>query len=111
MYYVKKTLEISAAHSLTLPYDSKCTTLHGHNWLITICCRAQQLNANGMVTDFSHIKQFITDTFDHRNLNQVLAPLNPTAENMARYICEHIENCYRVEVCESSGNTAAYEID
>ena len=36
MYEVIKTLEISAAHKLSLPYESKCTSLHGHNWYITV---------------------------------------------------------------------------
>ena len=36
MYYVRKTLEISAAHRLKLSYESKCSTLHGHNWIITV---------------------------------------------------------------------------
>jgi 6-pyruvoyl tetrahydropterin synthase/QueD family protein len=56
MYYVKKTLEISAAHRLTLDYESKCTALHGHNWIITVFCRSAELDQNGMVVDFSLIK-------------------------------------------------------
>ena len=56
MYYIKKQLEISAAHSLRLPYESKCTNLHGHNWLITIYCKAKELDSNGMVIDLTHIK-------------------------------------------------------
>ena len=36
MYYVKKTLEISASHQLNLSYKSKCENLHGHNWIIKI---------------------------------------------------------------------------
>ena len=41
MFYVTKQLEISAAHSLTLDYESKCTRLHGHNWIVTVHCRAE----------------------------------------------------------------------
>ena len=52
MYYVKKRLEISASHSLSLSYPSKCANLHGHNWIINVCCKAEELNADGMVTDF-----------------------------------------------------------
>lgn len=110
MYYLTKRLEISAAHRLTLDYPSKCTNLHGHNWIVTVHCRAERLNANGMVTDFTAIKETVLDRLDHRVLNDVL-PFNPTAENIARYLCEAIENCYRVDIQESEGNTASYEKD
>lgn len=89
MYYITKTLEISAAHRLTLDYESKCTNLHGHNWIITVYCRAKELNSNGMVTDFTHIKREVSDKLDHACLNDVL-PFNPMAENMARLSLIHI---------------------
>lgn len=110
MYTVIKRLEISAAHSLSLTYESKCSNLHGHNWIVTVYCRAKELDENGMVTDFSHIKQNIQGQLDHKNLNEVL-PLNPTAENIARWICEQIPACYKVEVQESEGNMVIYEED
>ncbi|MEF2643690.1 MAG: 6-carboxytetrahydropterin synthase [Paramuribaculum sp.] len=110
MYYVTKRFEISGAHSLRLDYESKCATLHGHNWIITVSCRAREVDASGMVTDFTAIKQEITEMLDHKNLNEVL-DFNPTAENIARWICDRVPNCYRVEVRESEGNTAAYERD
>lgn len=110
MYYLTKRIEISAAHRLELDYPSKCSNLHGHNWIVTVYCRAATLNANGMVTDFSAIKEAVSDRLDHRVLNDVV-PFNPTAENIARWLCDNIENCYRVDVQESEGNIAGYEKD
>ncbi|WP_075964199.1 6-carboxytetrahydropterin synthase QueD [Parabacteroides massiliensis] len=110
MYTVIKRMEISAAHSLSLSYPSKCENLHGHNWIVTVHCRSKELNADGMVIDFSHIKRIVKDQLDHRNLNEVL-PFNPTAENIARWICDQLPCCYKVEVQESEGNTAIYEKD
>ncbi len=110
MYYVTKRIEISGSHRLDLPYPSKCTRTHGHNWIITVHCRARELNAEGMVTDFTAIKERLTSTLDHQDFNTIL-PFNPTAENLARWILEQVPNCYRVEVQESEGNTAAYELD
>ena len=49
-------MEISACHNLKLSYESKCSRLHGHNWEVTVYCAATELNADGMVIDFKHVK-------------------------------------------------------
>lgn len=111
MYRVKKTLEISGAHRLNLDYESKCSNLHGHNWIIEIYMQSKELDKNGMVMDFTHIKKSISDKLDHQNLNEVFN-FNPTAENIAKWICDELrEKCYKVTVQESSGNIAEYERD
>lgn len=61
-----------------------------------------------MVCDFTHIKRQIHDQLDHKYLNDIV-DFNPTAENMARWICDNVPNCYRVDVQESEGNIATYE--
>lgn len=110
MYTVIKRMEVSAAHFLKLSYPSKCENLHGHNWIITVHCRSEKLNLDGMVVDFTHIKEVVMGNLDHKCINDVL-PYNPTAENIAKWICDQIPFCYRVDVQESEGNTVIYEKD
>ena len=62
------------------------------------------------VVDFTHIKETVMGRLDHQNLNEVVS-LNPTAENIARWVCEQIPTCFKVEVRESEGNTVIYEKD
>lgn len=121
MYRVSKRMEIAGAHQLHLDYESKCTNLHGHNWVITVYCEAKTLDHNGMIIDFKKIKEMVSDKLDHQYINNVLGPVfNPTAENMALWIhntvdCMFIESdardarCYKVTVQESEGNIAEWE--
>ena len=110
MYYVSKRMEIAGAHRLTLDYESKCQNLHGHNWIVIVYCKSKELNHNGMIVDFKHIKNMISDKLDHQYINDIV-DFNPTAENMAKWIHDQIPNCYKVSVQESEGNIAIYEED
>lgn len=115
MYYISKRMEIAGAHKLSLPYESKCSNLHGHNWIVTVYCKAKELNSVGMIIDFAKVKKEIHGLLDHSYVNDIVAPLNPTAENMAKWICDETSKlcetgfCYKVSVQESEGNIAVYE--
>ena len=118
MYKITKKLEVAGAHKLELPYESKCSNLHGHNWIITVELQSEELTNYGMVMDFTHIKRLIHEPLDHSYINEVIPGMNPTAENIAKWIADTLTGefegiyvvCTRVEVEESPNNTAIYEV-
>ena len=71
MYYIQKRLEVAGAHKLDLSYGSPCENIHGHNWIITVFCKAETVNADGMLIDFKRIKELVHSKLDHKFLNDV----------------------------------------
>lgn len=117
MYKISKEFSFSSAHSLFgLADDHPCTRLHGHNYVVTIHLRSEELNKNGFVRDYHElklVKDFIDNTLDHRNLNDILAPLNSSAENIAKMLYDvfkpNLPELYAVEVSETPKTSAIYE--
>tara|TARA_R110002124_G_scaffold72664_1_gene194581 strand:- start:1620 stop:1973 length:354 start_codon:yes stop_codon:yes gene_type:complete len=91
MFTITKEFHFSASHQLShLPEDHQCTRLHGHNYVVVVELRAEELNVDGFVRDYGELKPFktyIDETFDHRHLNDVL-DFASTGENMARHLYE-----------------------
>jgi 6-pyruvoyltetrahydropterin/6-carboxytetrahydropterin synthase len=103
MYTVTIETEFSAAHILR-GYDGPCSRLHGHNWKVTVEARTDVLNTLGMSIDF-YILQKKTDEivakFDHRDINSIPPfdqELNPTSENIARYMYDELKKLLPVNV-------------
>lgn len=92
MYLLKVEEAFEAAHNLR-GYEGKCARLHGHNWIIEVEITGEKLNELGILVDFKDVKRELKatlDKLDHRYLNEI-APfdkINPTAENLAKYIYE-----------------------
>lgn len=110
LFRVTQEIEFCYGHRL-LNYDGKCRHLHGHNARAIIVLEGEKLDERGMLIDFSDIKRelrtWIDEHLDHRMIlcdrDPVVAMLqksgeqlylidsNPTAENIARLICEQAQ--------------------
>jgi 6-pyruvoyltetrahydropterin/6-carboxytetrahydropterin synthase len=114
----------SSAHQLR-GYKGKCENLHGHNYKIEIYARGRELDNIGLLVDFGELKDAadeVVQYLDHRNINE-LAPfdveLNPSAENLARYILERVAarvgdervKVYKVRCYETPTSVATYQVD
>lgn len=90
---VVKEFSFDAAHHLHA-YDGKCVNLHGHTYK-AIVHLSGFVNDIGIVVDFSDIKKIFKESIearlDHQYLNEVLPPMNTTAENMIVWIWEQLD--------------------
>ena len=94
MYEATIETHFSSAHRLR-HYNGECERLHGHNWNVRVTIASEKLNDLGMVIDFKELKgktNRFMDRFDHQYLNEVspFTELNPTTENIARYIFDEL---------------------
>ena len=90
MFEIKVKGEFDAAHRVA-GYPGKCDRLHGHSWTVELSATGQQLDELGMLVDFKRVRgalMEVLDTMDHQYLNELppFREVNPTAENLARYI-------------------------
>ena len=124
MYTVTVEDEFSAAHNLR-NYKGKCEKLHGHNYRVCLTVSGEVLDGSGMLVDFTVLKAILKDVlseFDHTYLNEVPSfdsakgGINPTAENIAKYIYKKSElriekselRIEKITVWETEKNCATY---
>jgi len=84
---------MAAAHFLR-GYEGKCKNLHGHTWKVEVYIQSATLDTIGMVADFAVLKEKLKsflNTLDHICLNDLpyFQKVNPTTENIAKYIYEN----------------------
>ena len=106
-----RRLQFCAGHRV-LNHEGKCAHFHGHNYVVLVHAEAPALDDVGRVIDFSVLKErvggWIDFMWDHafiafdkddeavRALSRLKSnrwfplPLNPTAENLARYLLDPI---------------------
>ncbi|MBU2574230.1 MAG: 6-carboxytetrahydropterin synthase [Elusimicrobia bacterium] len=132
MFTIKKIFHISYGHQL-FGYRGKCANLHGHNARIEVVIKAEKLNAQDMVMDFTvlgaRVKKWLDANLDHKVLLSSKDPLlktlqakgqkcfvteaSPTAEVLARLIFEALKKQHlpvkKVSFQETETSTASYK--
>ncbi|MCA1928036.1 MAG: 6-carboxytetrahydropterin synthase QueD [Calditerrivibrio sp.] len=117
MFRVRVIDHFSSAHNLR-GYEGNCERLHGHNWKVEIVLQGDKLDNLGMLVDFKVLKKHLKnllDELDHTYLNEhrYFKDVNPTSENMAKYIFMRMKEIfgdlvYKVAVWESHNAVAEY---
>lgn len=124
MFEVSVEAGFAAAHQLR-NYRGKCENLHGHNYKVRVTVQGEDLNSIGLLADFTELKaalREISEFLDHKFLNEIppFTEINPSAENVAKYICDELQKSLRegasevpvkiaeVKVWETDTSTATY---
>ena len=95
MYEISVDCTFAAGHALR-NYKGKCENVHGHNYKVRVTLAGDQLNAEGLLMDFAELRAGIkglVERLDHHFLNNIppFDQLNPSAENLAKYLCDNVE--------------------
>ena len=113
--------EFAAAHALR-HYKGKCESIHGHNFSVEAVVEGDTLTRDTeLLADFSDLKRdlkAVLDTLDHKDLNTSppFDVINPSSENLARYIYRALEphvlargvRMHAVTVSERGPQSATY---
>ena len=90
MYSISKRFQFSASHTIGgLPLDHPCARLHGHNYEVEVVLEGEELDQVGFIRDYRDLSPFgemLKETFDHRDLNDVLGHDRTTSEVLARWL-------------------------
>jgi 6-pyruvoyltetrahydropterin/6-carboxytetrahydropterin synthase len=123
MFEIRVETHFSSAHNLR-GYAGDCARSHGHNWIVEAHVASEGLDDIGIGIDFRDVRgalEKVVEALDHRDLNEVspFDRVNPTSENIAKYIFERLEEeiasvpgrsarVSRVTVSETPGAGASY---
>jgi 6-pyruvoyltetrahydropterin/6-carboxytetrahydropterin synthase len=123
MYELTVETTFSSAHQLR-GYKGKCEALHGHNWKVQVHVVAEKLNDIDIAIDFHDLKRYareVVEQLDHGYLNDIFpfTEINPSSENIARWIFESLKKKLQeqhvrlsaVTVWESESASATYYED
>jgi 6-pyruvoyltetrahydropterin/6-carboxytetrahydropterin synthase len=96
MFEVTIEETFAAGHALR-NYRGKCENVHGHNYRCQVTLQGATLDEIGLLVDFVELKRVVhsvLDRMDHQWLNDFppFDVLNPSAENMAKYIYDEVSS-------------------
>ena len=118
---ITKRYSFCSAHWLPhVPEEHKCHRIHGHNYEVEITIQAFGGFENGFVVDFwdlDAVVQPIIELVDHRTLNDVVGLTNPTAEVIAHWFIDRVDDelagsqiiCTKIVVHETNDSFATVQ--
>ncbi|HUA61162.1 MAG TPA: 6-carboxytetrahydropterin synthase QueD [Verrucomicrobiae bacterium] len=105
----------AAGHALR-NYRGKCENVHGHNYRCHVTVAGEKLDEIGLLVDFVELKRVVhavLDRMDHQWLNEFppFDVLNPSAENMAKYIYDEVNGSLKTKEGVRVASVRLWETD
>jgi len=115
MFEVTIEQTFAAGHALR-NYHGKCENVHGHNYRCQVTLEGAELDHTGLLMDFVALKktlQLVIDRLDHQWLNDFppFDVLNTSAENIAKYIYDEVNNGIGGQADVRLGSVRLWETD
>ena len=115
MFEVTIEETFAAGHALR-NYRGKCENVHGHNYRCQVTVVGTDLDSVGLLVDFVELKKVVhsvLDRMDHQWLNEFppFDVLNPSAENMAKYIYDEVSEGLKTRGGVKVGSIRLWETD
>ncbi len=116
MYEIKTQAFFSAAHHL-LNYEGECENQHGHNWMVEVFVKGEELDKSNILIDYKVLKKelnSVLDLLDHKDVNEIadFKGESPSSEMIARFIYyklkERVVQLNKVSVWETQTSCASY---
>jgi len=98
------TQDFSSSHQLR-NYGGKCENMHGHNFGVEVAVEGDRLDDRvEYLVDFKELKRrtkAVLERLDHKHLNDVppFTEINPSSENLARFIYRELKDDMPENVC------------
>jgi 6-pyruvoyltetrahydropterin/6-carboxytetrahydropterin synthase len=115
MFEVTIEQTFAAGHALR-NYHGKCENVHGHNYRCEVTIEGQDLDDTGLLMDFVALKKVVhsvIERMDHQWLNDFppFDVLNPSAENMAKFIYDEVNKGIKPGPGVRLGSVRLWETD
>lgn len=115
MFEVTIEETFAAGHALR-NYRGKCENVHGHNYRCQVTVEGAELDSVGLLVDFVELKRVVhgvLDRLDHTWLNDFppFDVLNPSAENIAKYIYDEVFDGLKAKTGIRVGSIRLWETD
>ena len=96
MYTAATEIVFQTGHYLTFDHHHQ-ETPHRHDWRVRVTVVAEQLDRHGLVFDFNLLNKLLTQVAEPlgqvENINELppFTEMNPSTENLARYIHDRLQ--------------------